>query len=118
MPPCSVCASGRRRGEGPLALFWCLGSAECSSGRPVPRGAGGGGPGECGAAGERFKGSEGRNRMCRGFLRGSRCAHSARRGPLVSFLTEPIGFFENEAKRVESGTALGLRTGCENVLKD
>lgn len=40
------------------------------------------------------------------------------RGPVVSFLTQPIDFFENEAKQVESGTALGLRTGCENMLKD
>lgn len=40
------------------------------------------------------------------------------RGPVVSFLTRPIDFFENEAKQVDSGMALGLRTGCENVLKD
>lgn len=40
------------------------------------------------------------------------------RGPVVSFLTLPIDFFENEAKQVESGMALGLRTGCDNMLKD
>lgn len=38
--------------------------------------------------------------------------------PFISFLTQPIDFFENEAKQVELGTALGPRTGCENLLKD
>lgn len=38
--------------------------------------------------------------------------------PFISFLTQPIDFFENEAKQVELGMALGLRTGCENLLKD
>lgn len=40
------------------------------------------------------------------------------RGPFVSFLTQLVDCFENEAKQVESGMAPGLRTGCENMLKD
>lgn len=56
--------------------------------------------------------------MCGGFLRVPSTFIALGRGPLVSFLTQPMDFFENEAKQVDSGTALGLRTGCENMLKD
>lgn len=77
----------------------------------------GGGAGEenrsCGAAREDFKARR-RNRMCSGFLKGYQNTFiQFGCNPFISFLTQPIGFFENEAKCAELGTAPGLRTGCE-----
>lgn len=57
--------------------------------------------------------------MCSGFLKGYQNTFiQFGCNPFISFLTQSIDFFENEAKQVELGMALGQRTGCENLLKD